>query len=172
MACHLESTSGHVNLQESHYLRLFPTEDLVGVHGYSQEQIAKFKFERKKWKTAASGKLSRHRGTKHAGEYSPPSIIMCPICRENVNNASKKRNAYLPVLHYNTKYKESRCRVSRAARETAQALHGQHKMTVEMDPCWVDKIQRKIYVSSLTQRKESRCESMDGGRCVWTTHST
>ncbi|KAK6737161.1 hypothetical protein RB195_019699 [Necator americanus] len=75
---------------------------LAEVHGYSQEQIAEFKTEKKNRKIAASGKkvysceycdagfnstsgLTRHRTTKHADEYSPPTIL-CPICRETVRS--------------------------------------------------------------------------------------
>ncbi|KAK6730491.1 hypothetical protein RB195_007135 [Necator americanus] len=73
---------------------------LAEVHGYSQEQVAEFKAEKKNRKFAASGRsvynceycdagfnnisgLSRHRTTKHADEYSPPTIL-CSICRETV----------------------------------------------------------------------------------------
>ncbi|KAK6730444.1 hypothetical protein RB195_007112 [Necator americanus] len=81
---------------------------LVDVHGYSQDQIADFKVQKKSRKVAASGKpvyncefcdatfnsmsgLSRHRGTKHADEYSP-RVIMCPICRESVKSHRELAN--------------------------------------------------------------------------------
>ncbi|KAK6763015.1 hypothetical protein RB195_023643 [Necator americanus] len=54
---------------------------LAQVHGYSQEQIEEFKLDKKNQKIAASGKT-----TKHADEYSPPTIP-CPICGEGVRNA-------------------------------------------------------------------------------------